>query len=155
MTPSSRVPTSRGHWVTPPAGCLRNQRHKARRALARAAEGPVGPAGPVEPGCGRLCGSLCCVTVPGWQLPVPSQGMGMHPRPSWAEGPQQSPTFFWHDCRISSTSSSRLSTSLAWVCRSRSISISSRSFACKWWGCGQSARGCGDPSVPLSSHHSP
>lgn len=40
-------------------------------------------------------------------------------------------TFFWHDCLISSTSSSRLSTSLACVCRSLSISISSRSLACR------------------------
>lgn len=86
MTPSSRVPTPWRHCVTPPAGCLRNQRHKARRAPARAAAGLVGPAGPVEPGCGRCVGAVCCMTVPGWQLLVPSQGMGMHPRPSWAEG---------------------------------------------------------------------
>lgn len=152
-TSLSCVPTYRGCQVTPPARCLRNQRHEARRTLARAAEGPVGPARPAKLACGRV-GAGCCVTVPGWQLPAPGWGIGTHPGPAWTEGPQLSPTFFWHDCRISSTSSSRLSTSLAWVCRSLSISISSRSLACKWGGCGQN-KGTWGPPTPLPGCHSP
>lgn len=84
----------------------------------------------LEPGSGRVGAGRCVMVSPAPPRHPAGAREASRP-PLWAAGPWPSPTFFWHDCRISSTSSSRLSTSLAWVCRSRSISISSRSLAWK------------------------